>query len=93
MSKRKCYYITGTDFVPGLGHIPALITEGEPGYDLAAGNGDFSRPYYWGLHIDDARAVAEKANGEDFGLTPDDARDIVISSFAASARRRVGDQA
>jgi hypothetical protein len=85
MAKRQCYYIPPdhSTFEPGNGFVPALVTEGEPGYGLMAGNGPFSSPWYWGMEIDAAKKFAEEANARDFGLTPEEAVSIVLSSMRA----------
>jgi hypothetical protein len=88
MSNRKCYVILDQNFEEGRGFIPALVTENEPGFALMSGNGPGSSPWYWGMTKDEAKRIAAKANEESFGLTPEEAQDILLSSMVASRAGR-----
>lgn len=83
---RKCFAIFTSQFVPGKGYVPSLVTEGEPGHQPFVGQGEESEPWYWGLEWDQACAVVDKANARDFRLTPDEAAAIVDSSITAQIR-------
>jgi hypothetical protein len=81
-SKRQCYYIPEHQF-DDQGWIPSLVTEGEPGHRPFTGGGSFAQPWHWGLTLEQARAMAERMNREDFGLSPAGANAIVLSSMGA----------
>lgn len=85
MSRRLAFYVDEA-FMTRDGIVPALVTEGEPGYGLMLGNGPYSSPWYWGMDIETAQKVCDKANA-DRGLTPEEARAIVDSSIAAQNRQ------
>jgi hypothetical protein len=82
--KRTCIFVDATMFDPdGPGFVPAVVTEGEPGYAPLTGRDALARPWFWGPTIDDAERMAVDYNAS-LGLTPDDVRDIVLSSMTAS---------
>lgn len=83
---RMCFYIVEGQFHPTNGYIPSLVTEDEPGHSPMAGRGELSEPWYWGTDLETARRVCAMVNLEDFGLTEEDAADIVASSIGASIR-------
>lgn len=89
---RQCFYIPIEGNPDGKGFIPALVTEGEPGYS-PMGDPDSDGitsplPYRWGNTYEEAQAVAERTNRDTFGLTREDTIEIVASSMAASNRAR-----
>lgn len=79
---RQCYLIL-VDQRDDEGYIPSLVVEGEPGHAPLTGDGAHSRPWHWGRTYEDAKALCDRFNAEDFGLTPVDATIIVASSYAA----------
>jgi len=82
MTAGKCFYIPVDQFDEN-GYIPSVVTEGEPGHAPLTGNGPHATPWYWGHTYEEARQTAERENLER-GITPEDAAEIVLSSFAAS---------
>jgi hypothetical protein len=50
------------------------------------GRGEFSEPWYWGTDYDKAVAICEQANRDTFGLSPEEAKEVVDSSITASIR-------
>lgn len=78
---RRCYWISATDF-DADGFIPAVVEEGVAGYRLLSGV-PAGRAYHWGKTYEEAREVAAECNRVDFGLTPREASDIVLSSMLA----------
>lgn len=85
--RRRAWFVDETMYTP-KGIIPALVFEDEPGYYPAVGR-DGGQPYYWGQTIEEAQRACDAAN-EELGLTPDQAREIVISSIAAGHRQEAG---
>ena len=86
-SKRTCFWIPVDPYDEG-GFVPALITEGEPGYDLMAGNRErFQSPWYWGKTREQAAGIAAAENTRK-GLTEQDVAEIVASSLAAQQQDR-----
>ena len=83
--KRQCFAIFPDQFDEG-GFIPSLVTEGEAGHQPLRGHGRLSTPWYWGVDYETAKRVCEKANADDFGLTPEQVQEIVHSSIAAQIR-------
>lgn len=79
---RWCYWILSTEFDPGKGYVPVVITEGERGYKALRGRGEYAEPWYWGVDYGTAIDVALRANKE-LGLTLTDTVTIVQSSFFA----------
>lgn len=88
---RRAFYVDETMWTPN-GYVPALVTEGEPGYGLMLGNGEFAAPWYWGTDIAVAKEVARKANA-DLGLSETDVADILTSSITAQIRADAEEQA
>lgn len=84
---RRCYVILPGQMDPELGYIPSLVVEDEAGHSPLTGRGELSQPWYWGKDYDEAKAHCDRMNQQDFGLTPTDAADIVVSSMAAGNRR------
>ena len=82
---RRCFWISGVT-LHGQ-YVPSLVTEGEPGHAPLAGADD-GIPWLWGDTREAAVRVAERANVETFGLTPDEVHDIVGGSMALG---RAGD--
>jgi hypothetical protein len=78
---RKCYYIDLGEYDEGEGFVPCLVTEGQPGFSVFRGNGEFAVPWYWGKTYEAAREFCAKMNLEDFGLTEQEAAEIVVSSM------------
>lgn len=87
---RQCFFIDETMNPDGKGFIPALVTENEPGYarmgDPDSDGVTAPLPWRWGSTIEEAKAVVERTNRQDFGIEPDEARKIVVSSLFASNR-------
>jgi hypothetical protein len=86
MSKRYCFYVDETMNPDGKGFIPALVTEGEPGYTPM---GDYRSdgirkplPWRWGDTIEVARATVIREN-DSLGISESDAHEIVLSSMVA----------
>jgi hypothetical protein len=67
------------------GYIPVVVVENEPGYSPMLGNGPFATPWYWGHDFNAALKIAADVN-EKMGITPERAKDIIASSFAAQRR-------
>lgn len=83
---RRCFWIPAEPYDEG-GYVPALVTEGEPGYDLMAGNPEkFQSPWYWGQDREQAMKIAERENAR-MGISGDDAAEIIASSLAAQHAR------
>lgn len=86
MSKRQAFYVDETMNPDGKGFIPALVTEGEPGYtpmgDYRSNGVDGPLAYRWGSTIEEARKVTASANAQR-GIDADAALTIVASSMFA----------
>lgn len=89
---RRCYAILESQFVPGKGFVPSLVTEGEADHSPMIGSGEQSQPWFWGVTLEVAQATCDRVNLEDFNLSPDEAKEIVDSSITesiiADARRQ-----
>lgn len=81
---RQCFYIPIDQFHPELGYIPSLVVEGEPGHTPMAGQGELSEPWYWGTDYETAQRTCARVNRDDFGLSEEEAAEIVASSVGAS---------
>jgi hypothetical protein len=69
------------------GYWPVLVTEGRPGYRPLKGDpGKLQVPWYWGATRQACQEQCNEVNFRDYGLTPRDCADIVLSSVAASMR-------
>lgn len=79
---RTCFYVDESMHTPN-GYVPAIVTEGEPGYQPLIGRDESAEPWYWGNDINTARRLCEEANHQQ-GISADAAREIVRSSMAAS---------
>ncbi|HEY8590827.1 MAG TPA: hypothetical protein VIL55_14875 [Naasia sp.] len=81
---RRAFYVDeeGRD---ELGIIPVLVTEDVPGYrpmiGMTAGG-----TWHWGETLDEAEELCDLVNAELFGLTRDEAYEIVGSSMVAQER-------
>ncbi|MEU1761257.1 hypothetical protein [Micromonospora sp. NPDC005652] len=64
------------------GYVPSVVIEGEAGHIPLSGQGEGAQPWYWGHDLDKARKIAMDHNARR-GLSEDDVREIVASSFAA----------
>ena len=82
MAKRYCFWIPASPHDES-GYVPAMITEGQPGYKLMLGSGESAAPWYWGGTRQEALAVAAEANIR-LGLSDRDVADIIASSLAAA---------
>lgn len=80
---RQCFYIPVDQF-DEQGWIPSLVTEGIAGHAPLKGNGPQAQPWHWGTTYEAAKAEAEVQNAKTFGLTPEEALAIVMSSMRAS---------
>lgn len=85
---RQCFYIP-PDQHDENGYIPSLVTEGQPGHVPLKGNGPFARPWYWGHTLAEAQATANRENRGTFGLSPDEALEIVLSSVYSRGSNQV----
>ncbi len=83
---RQCFYIPPGQSHPTKGYVPSLVTEDEAGHAPLAGRGELSEPWFWGTDYDQAVKICDKANLDSFGLRPEEAKEIVASSVAASIR-------
>jgi hypothetical protein len=81
VGKRICVYVA-PDMHAEQGYVPAIVTEGEPGYTPLTGNGPFAQPWYWGHDLTQAQQLAAQANAR-LGLSPEQVRSIIASSMAA----------
>jgi hypothetical protein len=69
------------------GYWPVLVTEGQPGYRPLKGDpAKHQAPWYWGTTRQACMEQCDEVNARDYGLTPRDRADIVLSSVAASMR-------
>lgn len=66
------------------GFVACLVTEDDPQFEVAKGNGAHAVPWYLGKTIEEANATAEEWNAQLFNLTPDQAQAIRDSSIIAS---------
>lgn len=80
---RGVLYVDETMPIDG-GFVPSMVTECQPGHTPLTGAAAGGRPWVWGPTIDLARKTAEDTNNNR-GIDPDTAREVVISSFRASA--------
>jgi hypothetical protein len=80
--KRQCFYIPEGQFDEN-GYIPSLVTEDTPGHAPLTGKGRCARPWYWGRTLEEAQATAARENVRVFGLSPEQALEILISSMRA----------
>lgn len=86
---RQCFYIDESqDPADHGGYVPSLVVENEPGHSPMTGNGVGAAPWVWGDTLQQAQSIAEERNLEMFKVTRQEAIDIVMSSMAASLRRR-----
>ena len=81
-ANRQCFWIMADQFEEGKGYIPSLVTENEAGHQPFRGGID-GTPYYWGKTYQEAKAACAHANETHFGLSPEEALDIVLSSMRA----------
>ena len=80
--RRQCLYVDETMQHEG-GYVPSMVTEGEPGHAPLEGNHPLASPWFFGQDIETAKRLVEETNAK-LGITPDQAREIVLSSMAAS---------
>ena len=64
--------------------IPCLVTENEPGYAPMRGSDDLAQPWYWGNTNEECQEACDKWNLETWGITPEEAMQVVASSMRAS---------
>lgn len=81
MAKRYCFWIPTAPHDQN-GYVPAMIVEGQPGYNLMLGSGETAAPGYWGETREEALMIAAEANIR-LGLSDQDVADIIASSLAA----------
>lgn len=81
--RRQCYWVSETQYDEGKGYVPSLVTEDEPGHSPLRGKDDSQTPWYWGDTIEKAREVVEQANRDTFGIEPEQAEEILLSSMNA----------
>jgi hypothetical protein len=79
---RECFFIPVDAQTEG-GFIPSLVTEDRPGHSPMKGNSPFASPWIWGPTYEQALRQADEANAR-LGISKDEARNIVISSMAAT---------
>jgi hypothetical protein len=66
------------------GFVPHLVYENSRDmFPLGRSGGAHGRPWVWGPSIEEAKAQAVAYNGDVFGLTEDDATEILASVMAA----------
>lgn len=70
----RCYWISGETDANGK-FRPALVRRDESGYLLL--------PNGWSTDMEQARTMAADLNAARFGITPDQAADVVLSSMQA----------
>lgn len=87
-TKPWCFTILATEFDEGKGFVPCAVFQDESGYHPMRGSQDGQQPWYWGMTMDEAKSVCEKVNAER-GVSPEQARDIVMSSMFPTSRRAV----
>jgi hypothetical protein len=81
LAARYCFWIPPSPH-DDSGYVPAMITEGKPGYTLMQGSGESAEPWYWGQTRQEALAIAAEANLR-LGLSDEDVADIIASSLAS----------
>lgn len=84
---RQCFAVFQGQFTPGKGYIPSVVKEGEPDHWPLIGGDEQALPYYWGMTLEEAQAACDRANANSYGLTPEEAQEIIDSSIMASVRR------
>ena len=84
---RKAWALILTEYDEGKGYVACLVTEDEPGYQPARGNGEFAEPWYLGKTENQAKQTRDDWNQRDFGLNPDEASDIKLSTLTAQVRQ------
>ena len=77
--KRRVMFVDETMHTPN-GYVPAVVTEGESGYNLMLGSGELAEPWYWGHDIGVAKGFADQANTK-MGISPAEADRIVAESI------------
>lgn len=88
---RQCFWISGRERTEGGGYIPSVVTENAAGYLPLAGDGtEFARPYDWGKSMIEAQSLCDKQNMVTYGLSPEEAKAIVLSSMRVSNLERGG---
>lgn len=87
-TKRQCYVMLLEEHDEGKGYVPSLVTEDEPGYRPMRGDpSKHQTPWYWGKVFSEAQKVCAKVNQETWGVTEDEAAEIVRSSMRAGKVR------
>lgn len=81
-SPRQCFWIPAEPY-DKRGWVPSLVTEGIPGHRPLTGHGAQAQPWFWGGTYAEAQATAEQENARTFGLSPQQASEIVSSSISA----------
>lgn len=86
---RACYYIPEDAYVEGRGFRVAVVTEGQPGYQMTGdwpNDGTGVMPYFWGNEIDRAKEIAAQQNRA-LGHSDKDVIEIMASSMGAQIRQ------
>lgn len=79
---RYCYYLTPT-MLTADGYLPIIVIEGVPGSTPPSGDAATAQPSWWGDDLAVAKLRVEEANAR-LGITPQDARNIVLSSMSVA---------
>jgi hypothetical protein len=84
-SPRQCFWIPAEPY-DERGWVPSLVTESELGHQPLTGKGAQAQPWFWGRTYAEAQATAKRENAGTFGLSPQQASEIVISSIRMRTR-------
>ncbi len=86
---RQCLWLDGIpQDTPGT-FTPALLTEGDPGYQMMNGNHG-TRGWHWECSRKQAVAQVERVNRNLFHISPADAAEIFESTMIAQIREGSG---
>lgn len=82
---RKCFWVDpAQDPRTHGGYVPSEVVENEYGHTRLDGDpAKFQSPWIWGATVEQAQAHCEQQNASVYGLSPQEALDIVLSSMTA----------
>jgi len=86
--RRFCYHVPADGFIEGRGYRASIVIENESGH-YPTGTWPYEgklgqvAPYFWGMTLDEAKAVCVAQNKR-MGVSERDAVAIVSSSIAAT---------
>ena len=80
--QRYCYYLTPA-MLSEDGYLPVIVIEGVAGSTPLSSDAAPAQPSWWGHDLAAARRRVAHANSR-LGLTPEHARDIVLSALSAT---------